>query len=111
MPFTYTVAFFNLKISGLSTDPEDYKGSMYVYLKEQCGQIITGSDTVIEARAANKEVATKLDLTRNTPLLVLYQQHHNQEGDILVYSIDYFVHNLLLKVKRRSSGFFDYSTP
>jgi GntR family transcriptional regulator len=107
-PFAYTVSFFYPGIPGLVTDPEAFKGSMYEFLREKCGQIITGSDTAIDARSASGEVARMLHVLTNTSVLVLYQQHHNQNNETVVYSIDYFVHNLTLKVKRRSSGYLQH---
>lgn len=103
-PFAYTVAYLPAALPGLDRDPRAYPGSLYVYLQEKCGQLISGSDTIIEAQLTSEETSRKLNLARKTPILVLYQQHFNQNGETVIYSIDSYVNYLLLKVKRRGPG-------
>lgn len=105
-PFAYVIAYLLTDLENLDHDPESYRGSMYKYLQENCGEFITVVDASIEASIAEGEVSQKLDIPDGTPLLVLHQCHRNTEGRAIAASIDYFNQNhLKFKISRRRSGF------
>ena len=106
LPFAYTVAYLPRSLKGLSLDERAYFGSLYEYLQEACNEFVAEAQSVIEAGVSDEEVSQKLAIPLQTPILVMRQRHYNQAGNLLIRSIDYFVHNRLqLRVHRSRPGF------
>ncbi len=104
-PFAYTVAYLPLALNGLVLDKEAYFGSLYQYLQDNCNEFISEAHSIIEAGISDEEVSQKLSIPLKTPILIMRQNHYNQEGKLLIRSIDYFVNNRLqLKVRRSRPG-------
>jgi GntR family transcriptional regulator len=100
-PFAFSLSYLPRNLPGLLPDESLYYGSLYVFLQEHCSQVIMDTSAVIEAQNASDEIARYLNLAPTTPILALHQEHNNQHGETVICSIDYFVQNLLFKVKRR----------
>ncbi len=104
-PFAYTAAYLPRALNGLVLDEQAYFGSLYEYLQDHCNEFIAEARSVIEAGVSDEEVSQKLAIPIHTPILIMRQRHYNQNGRLLVRSIDYFVHSRLqLKVRRSRPG-------
>ncbi|MBN1264912.1 MAG: GntR family transcriptional regulator [Anaerolineales bacterium] len=105
IPFAYVISYIVSDLPNFSTDPEDYRGSVYAYLQANCGEFITDADSEIEARITDEFLCGKLGTPAGSPLLTLQLCHYNANRRALIYSIEYFIQNRMhLKIRRQRSG-------
>lgn len=82
--------------------PEQMGESLFVYLEEHCGELITNAQSAIHVELPSAEVAKQLGVLPETPLLQLHQVHFNQGGLPILVSEDGFLANRFrLEIFRR----------
>jgi DNA-binding GntR family transcriptional regulator len=80
------------------------KGSLYTHYKKQYGITFYHAEETVEAKAATKEQAKKLEITKNTPLLCLQRLSYNKKNAPIEYSdivikSDMYKHKIMLSRK------------
>ena len=69
---------------------EDLDESLFDFLQQNCGIYITYAVADVIPVLANDFLAEKLNLDKNTPLLLLKQMHYDDRDNPLLYSKNYF---------------------
>ncbi len=70
---------------------DDLGNSLFQYLEDKWGQVVTMARSTIEVTVATGEMAESLGVARSEPLLRLRQVHYNQNMEALLLSHDHFV--------------------
>src|SRR5690606_25656008 len=86
--FVYFISYFHPSV-GLTGD-EDFKLPLYDILQQQCNIIADLSHEEIDAMAANKFIAEKLELDVGDPILSRKRFVFDQEGKPIEFNLGYY---------------------
>lgn len=68
--------------------PEELDGgSLYAWLEERCAVRLTGGEEIIEAQAADPEIATLLNIAIGAPILVARRTSRSQAGQAVEHAV------------------------
>lgn len=70
-------------------------GSLYTFLRENCGVTLSRSSVVITAIPADAARAKLLKVPRRTPLLLLREPHYDVAGRPVLFAVNYHNSNLV----------------
>ncbi|WP_156307359.1 GntR family transcriptional regulator [Sphingobacterium endophyticum] len=103
-PFVYFISYFHPRV-GL-TGEEDFKLPLYDILEQQCQIIADLSQEEIDAKAANKFIAEKLEIAIGEPILSRKRFVFDQSGKPIEYNLGYYrAESFTYKVEsRRGEG-------
>ncbi|EEI90491.1 UbiC transcription regulator-associated domain protein [Sphingobacterium spiritivorum ATCC 33300] len=87
-PFVYFVSYFHPRI-GLTGD-EDFKRPLYEILEQDHHIIADLSQEEIDAKAANKFIADKLEINQGDPILSRKRFVYDQSGRPIEYNLGYY---------------------
>jgi GntR family transcriptional regulator len=65
--------------------------SLYNFLEKTCHVVLTSSVAKLFSTKADRKLAAKLSIKKNSPLFLLEQQDTDENGKPVVYSREYFV--------------------
>lgn len=85
----YSINSFSLR-EDFSTDPDDYRGSLYGYLEAR-GVYLTSARDYLEATLPPPEVAEKLQIDPTEPVLKSVKVSRNATRTFAEYNVCYFV--------------------
>lgn len=82
--------------------------SLYTFLKEEYGIEFYSAQETVEAKAATKEEAEKLNIERNSPLLSLHRLSFDKDNNPLEYShilikADMYKHRIILSSDKKTN--------
>ena len=89
-PVAYLVDILPATILGSKDLPADFHGSVLDFLQER-GDSLTSSRANVSAIGGTAEVAKALEIQRGDVLLHFYSQLFNAEGNVVDYSLSYFI--------------------
>lgn len=85
-PFALMNSWVTASVGGeLRAGPMTASGSLYRTLRDECGVILSEATEVIRAEAALPSEAKHLDVTRGTPLIVMYRWVYDLKGQPAEY--------------------------
>jgi GntR family transcriptional regulator len=87
-PFVYFISYFHPRV-GL-TGEEDFKRPLYEILEQDYDIIADLSQEEINAKAANKFIADKLEITQGEPILFRKRFVFDQAGRPIEYNLGYY---------------------
>lgn len=93
-PFVYFASYFHPRV-GL-TGEEDFKRPLYEMLEEECSVIASLSKEEISATAANKFIASKLNVEPGSPLLFRKRFVFDQGERPIEFNLGYYKANSFL---------------
>lgn len=87
-PFVFFISFFNPRIP--FTGEEDFGKPLYELLEKKFKIIVKTSKEEISARLAGKEIAEKLEINPNDPILIRKRCVYDLKGNAIEYNIGYY---------------------
>lgn len=87
-PFVIFISYFNPNIN-LSSD-DNYSLPLYELLESKYGVIVQTSKEEISARIAGPEIASKLNISENDPILIRKRYVYDINGNAVEYNIGYY---------------------
>ncbi len=87
-PFVLFISYFNPALP--VTGEENYNLPLYEMLEERYGIVVKTSREEIYAQLAGKEIAQKLEISPNDPILVRKRFVYDEKGRPVEYNIGYY---------------------
>jgi GntR family transcriptional regulator len=101
LPIAYSVNFFTDRIKHVDLLAMPQGISLYQYLDVNYGIHLEKTDALIEVTTAYDLTSKKLGIPPNAPLLKLTQMHYDDEGHLVMASVELFIQNeIKLKITR-----------
>jgi len=88
MPFAYSEIFIPERFDSIVKDIGTIRAAVYSLIENEYNVVVTKVIQRLEARAANANIASRLSIPNNSPILVIIRHYMDSEGDILEFAIN-----------------------
>lgn len=89
VPVIYSIDIIEKRHFVDEWQPEDFAGSLLVYLKDHCDIILDYSQSSIKAVSGDELPNKGIQTDHHVPWILLIQTNYNQLGEPIIYSKDY----------------------
>lgn len=89
-PMMYTVDKLPVSVIGTDFTIEEMGESLFVYLRNKRNISLNYSELQLRAIAAEKEIAEKLELKPEAPVLAAEEKYYNYEQEPVIYCVNIF---------------------